>query len=141
MAQKLNALVVDDSPDIREILRRVLEKNWISVIEAEDGPSALEELKKCFFNIVLLDIHLPGPSGLEILKQLRQVNRDSKVVMITGDASFKNVIQALDDSAFAYLEKPINLKDLQATVCQAVVQQHEEMRLQKPLAARLRGWR
>jgi DNA-binding NtrC family response regulator len=138
MNHKPTILIVDDDPMTRESLRQALEVSGFAVVEAEDASATLDKLHDHFINIVLLDIYLPGQSGLDLLKEIRKINQDTKVVMITGYASLASAIEALDGAAFAYMEKPIDMKKLMATLARAIEQQHEELSLRKPLSARLR---
>jgi DNA-binding NtrC family response regulator len=123
--------------EIRDILRRVLEVSGYAVSEAEDATTALDQLEKCFFNVVLLDIHLPDISGLEALKRIKKINQFTKVVMVTGDGSLPTAVDALDSQAFAFLEKPVDMKDLMRTLSRALTEQREELFTRKPLSARL----
>jgi len=138
MGQKPSVLIVDDSDEIRRLFRCVLETHGFAIAEAADAQAAFEQLKQDFFNVVLLDIHLPGVSGLEVLKEIKEHDPYIKVVMITGDSGLDKVIEALDHAAFAYVEKPIDIKRLLTTVSRALTQQHEELFLRKPLSTRLR---
>jgi len=135
---KPTILIVDDDPMTRESLRQALEINGFAVVEAEDAPATLDKLRDNSVNVVLLDIYLPGQSGLELLKEIKRINRDIKVVMITGYASLASAIEALDWAAFAYMEKPIDMKKLMATLSRAIEQQQAELSLRKPLSARLK---
>lgn len=130
-------LIVDDDPELRKSLRAALEINHFEVAEAEDVASAMVALKGRFFNVVLLDIHLPGLSGLDALKQIRELQPLSRVIMITAYPSPQSAIDALNQAAFGYLEKPIDMKKLMMKLSRALVQQREELFLQKPLRSRL----
>lgn len=130
-------LIVDDDPELRKSLRAALEMNHFEVADAGDVASALAALKASFFNVVLLDIHLPGLSGLDALKQIRELQPLTKVVMITAYPSPDSAINALNRAAFGYLEKPIDMKKLMLKLSRALVEQREELFLQKPLRSRL----
>lgn len=130
-------LIVDDDPELRKSLRAALEINHFEVAEAEDVASAMAALEAGFFNVVLLDIHLPGLSGLDALKQIRELQPLSRVIMITAYPSPQSAIDALNRAAFGYLEKPIDMKKLMMKLSRALVEQREELFLQKPLRSRL----
>ncbi|HXF03986.1 MAG TPA: response regulator [Blastocatellia bacterium] len=130
-------LIVDDDPELRKSLRAALEINHFEVAEAEDVPSAMAALKADFFNVVLLDIHLPGVSGLDALRQIKELQPLCRVIMITAYPSPQSAIDALNRAAFGYLEKPIDMKKLMMKLSRALVQQREELFLQKPLRSRL----
>lgn len=130
-------LIVDDDPELRESLRSALEVNRFDVAEAEDASSALAALKNSLFNVVLLDLHLPGMSGLDLLRRIKELQPFTKVVMITAYPSPQSAIDALNRTAFGYLEKPIDMKKLMMKLSRALVQQREEMFLQQPVRSRL----
>lgn len=87
MFEKPSVLVVDDIREVRELFRCVLETSGYLVTEAEDAPAAMMALRQRFYHIILLDIHLPGMSGLQALAQIRAISPYTKVIMITGDGS------------------------------------------------------
>jgi DNA-binding NtrC family response regulator len=137
MTDKPSILIVDDDPELRESLRNALETNEFAVAEAGDVMTALDELKKSFFNIVLLDIHLPDLCGLDGLTQIKEINQYTKVVMITAFASPRTAIEALNKAAFGYLEKPVDMNKLMNKLSRALAQQREELFMRKPLSSRL----
>ncbi len=130
-------LIVDDDPELRQSLRSALEINRFDVAEAEDVPSAMAAMQDGFFNVVLLDLHLPGVPGLEALRKIRDLQPRTRVIVITAYPSPQSAIDALNQAAFGYLEKPIDMKKLMFKLSRAVVQQREEVFLQKPLQSRL----
>jgi len=77
-------LVVDDEAPVRDLLNDLLKREDCKVSISATGEEALELLKKDTFDVVLLDIKLPGISGLEVLKNIRDTNKDLPVIMITG---------------------------------------------------------
>lgn len=77
-------LVVDDEEPVRELFDELFRKEDCQTVSCATGEDALKILKKETFDVVLLDIKLPGMSGLEVLKNIREFNKDLPVVMITG---------------------------------------------------------
>lgn len=100
-------LVVDDDPDIREILKDSLESYRYAVDTAATGREALEKLQQATYGGMLLDILLPEMSGLEVLRRVRQQYPSLPVIMITAVAQ-ESAIQALESGAQAYLLKPFD---------------------------------
>lgn len=137
MFEKPYVLVVDDIREVRELLRCVLETSGYLVTEAEDAPTATMALQQRFYHVVLLDIHLPGMSGLQALAEIHAVSPYTKVIMITGDGSLPAAIEAMDHGAFAFLEKPIDMKKLMLTLSEALTAQREEVLRRHPLKARV----
>lgn len=103
-------LVVDDLEDNRNLLIRRLERKGHVVSEAPDGASALEAIAKNEFDLVLLDIMMPGLNGLEVLREIRLVHSADNlpVIMVTARAATSDIVQALRIGANDYVTKPID---------------------------------
>ena len=100
-------LVVDDDNLMRELLKAILREEGFSVVgEAKDGPGALNQLAKLSPDVVCLDVNMPGMSGLEVLKAIQSAAPDTKVIMVTGDASMTTVREAVGYGAAGYIIKP-----------------------------------
>ncbi|HXF03985.1 MAG TPA: response regulator [Blastocatellia bacterium] len=139
MFEKPYVLVVDDIREVRELFRCVLETSGYVVTEAEDATAAIMALRQRFYHIVLLDIHLPGMSGLQALGEIRALSPYTKVIMITGDGSLPAAIEAMDHEAFAFLEKPIDVNKLMVTLSEALADQREQFFRRHPLKARVQS--
>jgi two-component system nitrogen regulation response regulator GlnG len=109
-------LVADDEPSIRFVLREALGEAGHTVVEADSGDAALEALAGQPFEIAFLDIRMPGPSGLEILDQLRASGADTAVVIITAQNTFENAVEAMKRGALDYLVKPFAIAEVLALV-------------------------
>jgi two-component system, chemotaxis family, chemotaxis protein CheY len=104
---KLRILVVDDDNLMRELLKAILRhEGYVVVGEAKDGPTALAACEKLRPEVVCLDVNMPGMSGIEVLKLLRASYADTRVVMITGDASLSTVRDAVSLGAAGFIIKP-----------------------------------
>ena len=103
-------LIVDDIPDNRVLLRRRFERRGFEVVEAESGLTALELIDKESFDLVLLDIMMPGIDGIETLKRIRQQRSASvlPVIMVTGKTASENMVEALQLGANDYVTKPVD---------------------------------
>ncbi len=102
-------LVVDDDTLMREILKAILRSEGFKVAgEAKDGQSGLEQVERLRPDAVCLDVNMPGISGLDTLKILRERYPEVRVVMITGDASMATVREAVSFGAVGYIIKPFN---------------------------------
>ncbi len=103
-------LVVDDNQDIRDLISLILEEEGYSVISAEEGTSALALIKEKEPTLVLLDVMMPGISGLEVLRQLRASKRSqvsqTPVIMITAKSQSTDIDEALEAGATSYIVKP-----------------------------------
>src|SRR5207244_3909986 len=111
-------LVIDDEKDLLELVRYNLEKEHLDVITANDGQSGLEMGLKHKPDLVLLDLMMPGMSGLEVCKQLRADARTSRVpiIMLTAKAAETDKIVGLEMGADDYITKPFSVRELLARV-------------------------
>jgi DNA-binding NtrC family response regulator len=113
-------LVVDDDPDIREVLKDRLESLGYRVLAASNGQEGLELLEKQSPQIVLLDIEMPGMSGLEVLKEIRKREIDVTVVMITAYGTIERAVQAMKEGAYDFIPKPFEPEHIALTVRKAL---------------------
>jgi len=105
-------LVVDDVEDNRNLLRRRLTRLGYEVMEAEDGAKALAMCATYPFDLVLLDIMMPGIDGIEVLKRLRDVHSDASlpIIMVTAKSASEDVVEALLMGANDYITKPVDME-------------------------------
>ncbi|MBP7529065.1 MAG: sigma-54-dependent Fis family transcriptional regulator [Syntrophorhabdaceae bacterium] len=109
---RVGILIVEDEEAQRSLLGGLLRKEGYTVGEASDGAGAMALFQKEIFEIVLLDYRLPDTDGLSLLKQIKEINPGTEVVMITAFGSIENAVGALKAGASEYLTKPIDLDDL-----------------------------
>lgn len=105
----LNILIVDDEAAIRESLLGVLEDEGFTVAAVESGEACLELLREKAFDVILLDIWLPGMDGLKTLQQIREVNGAPEVIIISGHGTIETAVRATKLGAFDFLEKPLSI--------------------------------
>jgi DNA-binding NtrC family response regulator len=113
-------LVVDDDPDIQEVLKDRLESLGYRVLLASNGKEGLELLQKQSPHIVLLDIEMPGMSGLETLKEIRAREIDVTVVMITAYGTIERAVQAMKEGAYDFIPKPFEPEHIALMVQKAL---------------------
>jgi len=123
MNKDIRVLIIDDDPNICATLKDILSAEGYKITTVENITPAKENLAKEFYNIVLVDLKLPGGSGLELLKELRAVDSDAAVIVFTGYASAENAIAALNAGAFSYMQKPLNIDELKITIKKAIERQ------------------
>ena len=119
MRTRLDVLVVDDDPAIRDALRAVLEHAGHTVAEAETGDRAIGMLDERRFDVVLLDLGMPGMHGLDALERIRENAPDVGVIVVSGEATIANAIRAGQRGAFDFIEKPPDRERLLDVVTQA----------------------
>ncbi len=108
----VRVLVVDDEEKVRRYLSRLLSKRGYAVETAVDGPAALAMLQEQDVDLIILDVLMPGPSGLEILPRIKEMRPHSEVIMLTGNASVDDGVEGIRRGAFDYLLKPVDLSAL-----------------------------
>jgi two-component system, NtrC family, nitrogen regulation response regulator NtrX len=113
-------LIVDDEPGIRDSLAGVLEDEGYQVTAASSGEAALDILRQSQFDVVLLDVWLPGIDGLETLERLRDFEGAPEVIMISGHGTIETAVRATKLGAYDFLEKPLSLEKTLILVKNAV---------------------
>jgi two-component system nitrogen regulation response regulator NtrX len=103
-------LIVDDESAIRQSLKGVLEDEGYEAFTAESGEACLESLRRRSFEIVLLDIWLPGADGLEILESVRELENPPEVIIISGHGTIETAVRATKLGAYDFLEKPLSIE-------------------------------
>ncbi len=101
-------LIVDDDPHIVRTLEIMLQGDQHEVVTARSGEEALEKLERVSVDIALVDLQLPGMSGTDLLRQLRDMHRDVEAVIITAHGSIETAVEAMKEGAFDYLTKPFS---------------------------------
>jgi DNA-binding response OmpR family regulator len=109
-------LVVDDEPDALELLQAFLEAKGYEVLTASDGEEALQKVKEERPHLILLDVRMPKMTGLEVLKRVREIDREVGVIMVTAVNEEETGRQALQMGAFDYITKPLDLKYLERSL-------------------------
>ena len=105
-----SVLIVDDESSIRESLEGVLEDEGYKAAAAESGEACMELLRKKAFDVVLLDIWLPGMDGLDTLEKIRETENAPEVIIISGHGTIETAVRATKLGAFDFLEKPLSLE-------------------------------
>lgn len=110
---EFTVLLVDDEPEILRTLKGFLTMNGYQVITAETGEEALRQIRTTKVHIVLSDIKMPGMSGVDLLKTIRDIDFSIQVIMMTGYSTFDLTLQALEHGAADYILKPFgNLQEI-----------------------------
>lgn len=120
MTAPLRVLVIDDEPAIRRFLRLSLAAQGYLVLEAESGESGYTLLQRNAVDVVILDLGLPGVSGLDILKRLRESGSSVPVIVLSSRSDEGGKVAALDMGADDYVTKPFGMDELLARIRAAV---------------------
>ncbi|HHL39075.1 MAG TPA: hybrid sensor histidine kinase/response regulator [Deltaproteobacteria bacterium] len=120
---KPRILVVEDEKHERALLAELLSREGFYADEADDGREAMEKLEKLTYDLMLLDLKIPGVNGLELLRTLRAGKRDIPVIIMTGHADTDSAIKALNLGAEGFFRKPFEVDELMETV-QSSIEKH-----------------
>jgi two-component system OmpR family response regulator len=117
--EKFKVMIVDDEQDFLETIVKRLKARGIEVTGAESGYKALELIDSGNFDVVILDVKMPGLDGIETLREMKKKKPLVEVIMLTGHASVESGIQGMQLGAFDYVMKPVALDELLEKVRQA----------------------
>lgn len=125
---KANILLVDDEEAIRESLGEILKLEGYEVDAVESGEAAIQLLKKRSFDLILLDLKMPGVSGEEVLQTAYEIAPDTKVIILTAHGSIESAIKALHYEAHDYIIKPSTSRDILNSVARGLALRAENQR-------------
>lgn len=114
--EEIKVLVIDDEKNILESIKMVLEYENYSIATANTGLDGIEKFKSFKPHIVLLDVKMPGFNGIDVLKNLKEIDEFTEVIMISGHSGIEEAVEASRLGAFDFLEKPISREKLTLTV-------------------------
>jgi len=112
----IDLLLVDDDEELRDDMTRFFSHRGYNVSDCPDGESALAFTDQRAFDVIVLDMMMPGLNGLEVLKALREKGSEAEVVMLTGQGSIETAVEAMKLGAREFLSKPMSLKDLDVLI-------------------------
>lgn len=119
-------LIVDDDVITLKTLTEILSTEGYTVIEASNGIDALKILEQDDIDLMLLDILMPGMSGIEVLREVESISPNTKVIILTGNASLETAVSALRHSAYDYITKPQSAQEILSRVANGLARRDEE---------------
>ncbi len=145
MAAKIRILVVDDDKDVCEYLKQFLTEEGFRVKALTDSTRVVDELKKDRYHLVLLDLKMPKLSGVEVMQQIRKMDSDIIVIVLTAYPSVESAVETMKRDAFDYLQKPFKVEELREVIIKAVREKglltNLEERLNAEIGQRIRELR
>ncbi|UCG79496.1 MAG: diguanylate cyclase [Nitrospirota bacterium] len=135
----MKILVVDDEASLRAILDQVLSDEGYDVVTASSGEGALEMFSKDTFSVVITDIKMPGMSGIDLLKEIKDIDSDTQVIIMTSHASVDSAVNAIRLGAYDYLIKPFEDLDIIAAVANRAIERTRLIEENRELVEKLRG--
>lgn len=136
MNREHNVLVVDDEPGMREFLEIMLGKEGYKVRTVSNGNDALQAIQNETFDLAIVDIQMPGLSGIDVLKKTKEISPNTTVIMITAFASHETAIEAMKLGAYDYITKPFKIDEIKLVINKSLDKQKlekENTRLKKEL--------
>jgi two-component system NtrC family response regulator len=115
----LKLLVVEDDKPLRELLQMELTRSGYKVEVAMDGAEGLVKYREENFNVVLLDVKMPGIDGIEVLRQMRAETNLPEIIMFTGHGAIETAVECIKYGAYDYLTKPVKLDELEMVIDKA----------------------
>jgi len=119
-------LIVDDEMSVRNSLREWFLEDGFAVETAEDGNAALQRMHSGPYDIVIIDLKMPGMDGITLERKIREIDKDAAIIILTAFASVETAVEALKLGAFDYVTKPVDPDELSNTVRNALKQRHLE---------------
>jgi len=123
---KIKVLLVDDEEEYTEALAQRLEARNLSVTTASNGDEAIARVREEDVDVVILDMVMPGRSGIEVLKEIKQIKPLVEVIMLTGHATVQTAIHSMTQGAFYYLMKPSEMKSMIEKIANAYQHKAEQ---------------
>jgi DNA-binding NtrC family response regulator len=124
-------LIVEDKDSLRQMLATAIKKSGYAVDEANDGPVAIEKIRKRPYHLVITDLRLPNLSGLEVLRAQREADSTIPVLIMTAFGTIEEAVEAIKDGAFDFLTKPVDISHLSLLIERAL--QHRILQLENTL--------
>jgi DNA-binding NtrC family response regulator len=116
---KANVLVVDDEEQFLKVFSQRLEGRGLKVDTSSTGEEALKKVKDKDFDAIVLDLVMPGMSGIETLKRIRNDNPDVQIIILTGHGTIEKSVEAVKEGAVDFLEKPADLNKIMQKISEA----------------------
>src|SRR3989304_1892329 len=127
-----NILIVDDEIGPRESLRMILKPNY-NVFTVENGNAAIQMIQQVAMDVVTLDLKMPGISGIDTLKEIRMIDPDVMIVIITGYGTLKSAIEAIRYGVFDYIPKPFNVPEIMCIIQKAIQRRKLNLKVKEVL--------
>lgn len=114
-------LIVDDEAPVRDVLIKFFKKEGFEVHDAASGTEALALVEEKDFDVVLTDLKMPGPDGIEVLREIKRIAPETAVLILTGYPTRETTAEAMALDGDGYVSKPIELNQLKSLVLQGLV--------------------
>ena len=120
MQKAVRILIVDDDPDVCEYLEKFLQREGYGVKTVTLPDRVIPELRAASYQIVILDLRMPGISGVELLRRVREQDKDICVIIYTGPPSVDSAVETMKQNVYDYIKKPFDLMEFRALIQRAI---------------------
>ena len=127
-----NVLIVDDEIGPRESLRMILKPTY-NVYSVENGYAAIQMIQQIEMDVVTLDLKMPGISGIDTLKEIRSIDPDVMVIIVTGYGTLKSAIEAIRYGVFDYISKPFNVPEIMSIIDKSIQRRKLNLKIKEVL--------
>lgn len=124
-----NILIVDDEEDILSVLADTVARWGYNPIIARDGKDALEKVRTLPIDLVLTDLKMPKMDGVRLLKEIKEADENTEVILFTGYPAVETAIEAMKVGAFDYLVKPVDIDELRLKIERGLERRHMDRSL------------
>jgi two-component system NtrC family response regulator len=119
MRKEAKILIIEDEKPLRELLVMELARSGYKIESADNGEEGIEKYRQEVFNVVLLDMRMPGMDGVEVLRQMRAESTIPEVIVFTGHGTIETAVECIKHGAYDYLTKPVKLDELEMVIDKA----------------------
>ena len=126
LTEAATILVVDDEENAREGLSKILSKEGYSVDMAANGKEAIEILRRQSFDLVITDMRMPLMDGFEVLREIKKMNENIGVIMITAYGEVESYLEAINMGAFEYINKPVRVNELKRVITKVLEERRKK---------------
>jgi len=127
-----NILIVDDEIGPRESLRMILKPNY-NVFTVENGYAAIQMIQQLEMDVITLDLKMPGMSGIDTLKEIRAINPDVPIIVVTGYGTLESAIEAIRYGVFDYIPKPFNVPEIMTIIEKSIQRKKLNLKIKEVL--------
>jgi len=124
-------LIIDDEAGLRDMLAFGLSDRGYQVVPAAQGEEGVEKARRENFDLVVCDIMMPGKSGVEVLREIKEIQPDTEVIMATGYATLETAVESMKQGAFDYIPKPYGLDQLCSVFDRAIERRRLKMQISR----------
>jgi len=115
----IRILIADDEVFIRQGLQEALQRPGFSIEAAADGHQARQRIRGAGYDLIIMDLRMPGPGGMELLEEVRELRPDTQTIILTAHGNVSTAVEAMKKGAFDFLTKPVDLEHLRLLVSRA----------------------